>query len=191
MTESSARGRLVLTLVLFGAALAAIAAWAYLRPDPTEAPPARVAAPPDVGGTVRSSDLASVFDAAADGGLNGMSLAIDFGSRDRRPVFTIGDPMRLTVSAGEPARCALFHRSADGGFRLFHPETGPGFTLTARERWDSGPLRAGEPTGREAFLLVCRSESAPDLDLPVVLQRPRGEWQRSFSAVRADFDVRR
>ncbi len=191
MTESSARGRLVLTLVLVGAALAAITAWAYLRRAPIDEPAASVAAPPDFGGPVRSSDLARVFDAAADGGLNGMSLTIDLGSRDRRPVFTIGDPMRLTVSAGEPARCALFHRSADGGFRLFHPETGQGFTLTASQRWDSGPLRAAAPTGPESFLLLCRSDGAPDLDLPAVLQRPRGEWQRSFSAVRADFDVRR
>jgi len=109
----------------------------------------------------------------------------------RWPVFTIGDAMRLTVSAGEPARCALFHRSARGVFRLFHPEAGPAFSLTAAQRWDSGPLRATEPPGTESFLLVCRSEGSSDLNLTRMLERPRGEWRSAFSAVRAHFEARR
>jgi hypothetical protein len=188
--STSNRGRLILTTVFLLAAIAAVAAWMYLRTRPSEVVHLDVAAPSDFGGTVRSTDLARVFDAAVDGSLNGMSLAIDFGSRDRRPVFTIGDAMRLTVSAGEPARCALFHRSARGAFRLFHPEAGPGFPLTANQRWDSGPLRAAEPTGTESFLLICRSDGSSDLNLTGTLQRPRGEWRKVFSALRADFEVR-
>lgn len=191
MTNSTpSRGRAVLTLVLLAAALAAIAGWAYLRRDSTPASSATLAIPPDFGGTVRAADLDKLADAAGNDRLNGMSLALAFRGRDARPTFAIGDRVELAATAGEPARCVLLHRNARGAFRVFHPERGDSFAV-GRQRWDSGALRVTEPDGEESFLLVCRSEGASDLNLQSVLERPPDEWRRSFSAVRADYDVRR
>jgi hypothetical protein len=75
--------------------------------------------------------------------------------------------------------------------RLFHPERGESFAISPSQRWDSGDLRVTEPDGAESFLLVCRSEGSSSFDLQTALARPRDEWRRAFSAIRADYEVRR
>jgi len=185
------RGRALLTILLLLAAFASLAAWAYLRRSAPAAAAEPIDVPADFGGAVVPADLARVADAARGGALNAMNLALELGNRGPRPSFVIGEEIRLTARAGEPSRCAVVHRNARGTFRLFHPERGESFPLSPSQRWDSGALRITEPAGSESFLLICRSEGAASVDLRAALERPRDEWRRVFSAVRADYDVTR
>jgi hypothetical protein len=205
---SSVPARAILTIVLLIGALGAAGTLAYLRRAPADAPAGDAAAPSDFGGTVHAVSLAELARAAEGGALNTMNLAIDLDHGSTRTTVqhgstrsntdhsstrfntSIGDTLHVVARAGEPSRCALYHRNARNEYRLFHPESGASFALSPAQRWDSGPLRITEPAGAEFFLLVCRSESSSSINLHDLLEGPQAEWRRSIGAVRADYTVR-
>jgi hypothetical protein len=190
-----ATSRMMSVVIVIGllATAAAVAWWLVTRDSAGEAGRVSdtVTLHPDFGGSVSAAQIERLLQVAGGSDLNNLNLGLAVGQGQGRPVYGVGDELRVGFVAERDARCTLLHRDAAGTFSTFFPETGKATLLEGGERWVSEGLRVGEPLGRESFLLVCVDTRQGHVDLNTILQRPERDWGKTISAARADYVVER